>query len=470
MAQTEQTEWNQLLGDAMLEYSTNEDYTEKTLSSLSFFEQNFSLVNKKGDVEVRLSVRKYRPEDNDVFDQFSENIMVQKLVKDQNFDNNTLNIIDEDKSREYFNARHSSFNYGPLDEKLKTGQKNYFLFQFSDKKYFVSTLVLHSKNMADADEVNDVYEAASFLIFLNKDELLLNAINSRDLKKVEDLLQREANPNTTDDIGQAILNFCINTNDKETDVQLQILETMLKNGADPNFGGSFGTPAIIPAASHNAIKSVELLLKYGADLYSEARGKNALDYARANEKKEMTDFLEKEMAKSPLIKPSVKEKSKLTYNVNFYGNKYQFIIDISQTEPMVAFDWAMTLNNKPNKNGNITINSEALENGYKLYNLFENGEIILDDNTTCVWVSKRLFEDIAKEDYINNIQYSNDESSNLLVEFTRRETLALKNGSRVKTQLWTLENGYKIWVLDDINNRLIMKMDLGWTIEIDAIQ
>lgn len=101
---------------------------------------------------------------------------------------------------------------------------------------------------------------------------------------VQNLLDRDADPNAKDKVGNSVLFFA--NNDPE------IAELLLNNGVDVNLKNDQGRTVLIDAASANDLEFVKLLLKHKADRQiKDNNGKTALDYATEQKSKEIIKLL-----------------------------------------------------------------------------------------------------------------------------------------------------------------------------------
>jgi hypothetical protein len=165
----------------------------------------------------------------------------------------------------------------------------------------------------------------------------------------------------------------------------------------------------------------------------------------------------------------------LVYAVNSNGQQYNFLVipnkfDIGKG---ADFNWVMT--DPINRKGRVTITPAGLKNGKKLINMFTGGDLKLTDASS-VWLPTDNFKDITKGD--TKIALDNGE----LETFSSPETDAVTptinyKGKEISLDGFAIESkpggnaGRKeLWVLNITNNLLIIKMDLGWTIELMEIR
>jgi hypothetical protein len=170
-------------------------------------------------------------------------------------------------------------------------------------------------------------------------------------------------------------------------------------------------------------------------------------------------------AQEPAYIPTLDIGSKLTYKVDFRGMKYDFIIDLKQLEPKIIYDWRMTI--ADDKKGTVTMQPEAIATATKQYNYFDKDDINLSD-ATCVWVSKAVFASLTagKSTTMN----SGRGDKKFLKKNIPAGSEPMAGGKKIDCIYAESEDGSeKYWIMKNAEFPLILKMDLGWQIAIDAI-
>jgi hypothetical protein len=165
----------------------------------------------------------------------------------------------------------------------------------------------------------------------------------------------------------------------------------------------------------------------------------------------------------------------LVYAVNNSGQQYNFLVIPNKFDVSggADFNWVMT---EPiNRKGRVTISSAALKSGKKLVNYFSGGELKLTD-ASAVWLSTDNFKEITKGETKISMDASEPET------FSSPETDAVTPTINYKGKEITLDgfaieskpggnaSRKELWVLNITNNLLIIRMDLGWTIELKEIR
>jgi len=118
------------------------------------------------------------------------------------------------------------------------------------------------------------------------DSNLLHSIERGEVKDVENFLKHRADPNTTDSVGQPVLQLAIQNDEAE------IVNHLIDAGADVNRPDASGQTPLHWAAFSNAPKSAKLLIDNGAKLDAETPvGRLALTWAVAYESPEVAKLL-----------------------------------------------------------------------------------------------------------------------------------------------------------------------------------
>lgn len=163
---------------------------------------------------------------------------------------------------------------------------------------------------------------------------------------------------------------------------------------------------------------------------------------------------------------STKKGMNYTYEVDFFGNKYDFIVSVTEKSPEkgLSFDYKMT--NTKNTSGKVYMSAEALNSARVQNNYFSGGDMKLNDMTT-VWISKTVYEELATK---GESKISTDGGSTwvALKRVHYNYDFPVKTGAEVQNHFAYMycegsDGKAKFWIQTG-NNPLILKMDLGWSI------
>ena len=161
----------------------------------------------------------------------------------------------------------------------------------------------------------------------------------------------------------------------------------------------------------------------------------------------------------------LKEGSRLTYWVDYYGEQYDFIVTVKEIgEEGIKFDYRMT---KLGTKGSVEITKGALNQALGQENTFRGGELVLSSKTT-VWISRLVYSSLKGEGKVN---VDVGEGTETLV-LKGKEKFEVEVDGKVKKMgvlLAETSEGKKFTITDDKKFPLILKMDLGWLIGIKSI-
>ncbi|MCI4391744.1 hypothetical protein PGIGA_G00137890 [Pangasianodon gigas] len=146
----------------------------------------------------------------------------------------------------------------------------------------------------------------------NLASLLHAAVNETDVRTVESLLQRGADPNLVLDEGVAAVHLAAG---KESEKGLRCLKVLLQSGADPNLrSGEDLTPLHI-AAVWGCYQNLKLLLKNGGDPSLRDQGGNkAVDLAEQEENSKCASILQE--FESQTLEPEYEDLPKFHYSLH----------------------------------------------------------------------------------------------------------------------------------------------------------
>ncbi len=163
----------------------------------------------------------------------------------------------------------------------------------------------------------------------------------------------------------------------------------------------------------------------------------------------------------------------LNYRVHDGEKNYRFVVNIDELVPRVSFTWIMTTSPKC-PTGKLIISLEAWRTAAAQFNYFDNGDTTLKDQTA-VFVSQYVYSalkgegkckmtpDQAEEEFMNigaeKYKFTLKTGELGVADFEADAMHCESNG----------EKKHKMWISDSRSTPIILKMDLGWTIELESI-
>lgn len=165
----------------------------------------------------------------------------------------------------------------------------------------------------------------------------------------------------------------------------------------------------------------------------------------------------------------------LVYDVRATDKSYQFMVIPNKFDVGggADFNWVMT--DPVNRKGRVTISAAALKSGKRLINYFSGGDLKLTDASS-VWLATDNFKDITSGE--TKIAMDSGEPETFASPETDAVTPTINyKGKEISLDGFAIESkpggnaGRKeLWVLNITNNLLILKMDMGWTIELKEVR
>ena len=177
--------------------------------------------------------------------------------------------------------------------------------------------------------------------------------------------------------------------------------------------------------------------------------------------------------------PVIKDIKTASWTVTSFGGNFNFkVINLTgNADDSLAFDWLMT--SGPNMNGHITITKTALEKAQVQNNNFgpDLKNAVLTDKTT-IWISKAVFNEL-KENGNCKMDVGNGEEIFTVIPDAINKKDKESFNSRIKVNdNWKYLNTFHIknadgsrhlWILNDVQNPMIVKMDIGFTLSLKSI-
>lgn len=178
--------------------------------------------------------------------------------------------------------------------------------------------------------------------------------------------------------------------------------------------------------------------------------------------------------------PAIADIKTAVWEVDFSGSTYDFSVTgiTGNMQADFEFDWSMTSGS--DMNGHIKITKDAMEKAIVQNNRFGASmkNVVLNDKTT-VWVSKAVIADLMSKGTAK-MDVENGEEEFTVVPNTSemRDEEVFETKVKVKGEekyLNTLhvknsDGSHQLWILNDPQNPLIVKMQLGWGISLKSIE
>lgn len=178
--------------------------------------------------------------------------------------------------------------------------------------------------------------------------------------------------------------------------------------------------------------------------------------------------------------PAINGIKSATWAVDFSGNNYDFSVSNikGNTDEGMEFDWSM--NSGDDMNGHITLTKEAMAGAVAQNNRFSASmkNIVLKDQTT-VWVSKGVMEALLSKGAAKMDAGYGEEEYKVVPNNAEQgwDNEALEDKIVVKGEpkyLSTIhvqnsDGTHQMWILNDVKNPLIIKMQFDWGIQLKTI-
>ncbi len=172
----------------------------------------------------------------------------------------------------------------------------------------------------------------------------------------------------------------------------------------------------------------------------------------------------------------LKKGDSLFYEVNAGGNNYNFIVIINSFTDAKGIDINYLMTAPINKKGRVTVTAAAYKSSRKYVNYFAGGDLKLTD-ACAIWLCNDAYYDdlLKKNETIMTMDNSAPETFYVPEEDAVQPTIIFK-GEEVLVDGMKLNNkkdgngNHEVWVHNSSTNPLIIKMDLGFTIQLKEVR
>lgn len=166
---------------------------------------------------------------------------------------------------------------------------------------------------------------------------------------------------------------------------------------------------------------------------------------------------------------TLKPGQKLSFDVDYQGTKYQFLMNLKKIDNTIEYDWAMSSSTA--MQGSVLMKNSSLKKGVALDNFFNAGEKKRLDSFTCGFISWLSFDTVNEKSKVK-MDAGNGRGKMIFVKkpVPPGQEIIL-DGQALDVLYMESEDGKeKFWILNNPKTPLILKMDLGWTLAISKVE
>ena len=170
----------------------------------------------------------------------------------------------------------------------------------------------------------------------------------------------------------------------------------------------------------------------------------------------------------------IKKGDKLVYEVNAFGDKYNFIVTINDQTDKGGLDFNYEMTNANKTSGHVIISAEAKSNATKDVNYLGGGDLNLTEECT-VWLSGKNFGDMPQKKTVMQMDNNSPETFYVPEKHKVNPVIKIKGEDKILDGFMINNaadgNGDKtLWINNISTNSLILKMDLGFSIQLVEIK
>ena len=172
------------------------------------------------------------------------------------------------------------------------------------------------------------------------------------------------------------------------------------------------------------------------------------------------------------IKPSMQRT--YIYEVYFNDMKYDFRVSNPKVDMDNGVSFKYKLTGDVGTNGTVNISKEAIATAHDQMNKFGKETLELN-NKTSVWISKEVFNEFKTNGYssINANDWEGTKEFQLVSEKNSEDSyfpVTIDDEIKyIKCIKVLAKNGEELWINDDVNNPIILKMKVDFSIELKQV-
>ena len=175
---------------------------------------------------------------------------------------------------------------------------------------------------------------------------------------------------------------------------------------------------------------------------------------------------------TPPVLFKLNKGDKLVYDVRHKGDLYYYTVEIIECGPKFIYKWEM--GEPKNKKGTVEIKSKAMNQAMKITTRVKPDEHLLLEDACILWISKSLLKSLA-----NNTQpeITIDETTGNKMALMQKNNFTFRyKGAALTSEILEVSNQQKFFdlkqfsVLNNPENPLIVKLNMGFTVELIEIK
>jgi len=162
----------------------------------------------------------------------------------------------------------------------------------------------------------------------------------------------------------------------------------------------------------------------------------------------------------------------LIYDVRNKGDLYYYRIMVQEVGSKTVYDWEM--DEPKNKKGSVEIKGKAMSSSMKMVTKVKPDNHLLLEDATIVWISKTLLKTL------NNTLQAEMEidgvPNNKMTVLQKTTQTIIYKGTPTRVEVLDVSNQLKFfdlrqfWVMNNPDNPLITKLNMGFTVELIEIR
>ncbi len=172
---------------------------------------------------------------------------------------------------------------------------------------------------------------------------------------------------------------------------------------------------------------------------------------------------------------SIHKGDTLVYDVSAAGKQYTLFVVPNKFDAAALADFNWMTSAPDSKSGHVTINTKALKSSKRYMNILPAGDLKLTDATS-LWFCADNFSEITKKptslslDNNSPETFSSPDDDAVSINVNYKGKDISLDGFAIQNKPEGEPDRKEIWILNISSNLLIIKMDVGWTMQLKEVR